>query len=59
MQAQPWANSGAFAPSDLVDSAVDYRQERLQVVLMWGVDTWLEDPAWLAAASQAMGILRS
>jgi hypothetical protein len=59
MQAQPWANGGKFSPADLVKSAVHYRQERLQVVLMWGVDTWLTDPAWLAAASQSMYILRS
>jgi hypothetical protein len=46
MQAQPWSVSpGQFSPSDLIASAVDYRQERLQVVLMWGVDTWLKDPA--------------
>jgi hypothetical protein len=59
MQAQPWSNAGSFGPSDLIASAIDYRQERLQVVLMWGVDTWLEDPAWLAAASRAMSILRA
>jgi hypothetical protein len=59
MQAQPWSGEGAFEPSDLIASAVDYRQERLQVVLLWGVDTWLEDPAWMSAASQAMSILRA
>jgi hypothetical protein len=59
MQAQPWGKaSGKFAPADLVKSAIDYRQEQLQVVLMWGVDTWLNDPAWLAAASEAMYILQ-
>jgi len=58
MQAQPWSNAGTFGPSDLIASAIDYRQEELQVVLMWGVDTWLEDPDWLAAASRAMSILR-
>jgi len=59
MQAQPWGDSTSFTPADLVDSAEDYRQERLQVVLMWGVDTWLSDPAWLKAGIQAMHILRS
>ena len=59
MQAQPWSNAGTFGPSDLIASAIDYRQEHLQVILMWGVDTWLADPAWLSAASQAMSILRS
>jgi hypothetical protein len=58
MQAQPWSSGGVFSPPDLIDSAVDYRQERLQVVLMWGVDTWLSDPTWLSAAARAMAILR-
>jgi hypothetical protein len=60
MQAQPWSTSpGRVTASDLVDTAVDYRQEDIQVVLLWGVDTWLQDPAWLAAATQALAILRS
>lgn len=58
MQAQPWSNAGYFAPSDLIASAIDYRQEKLQVALLWGVDTWLDDPSWMAAASRAMSILR-
>ncbi|HET7339751.1 MAG TPA: hypothetical protein VFK22_09395 [Candidatus Dormibacteraeota bacterium] len=59
MQAQPWADSSSFAPKDLISSAVDYRQENLQVVLMWGVETWLSDPSWLTAGAKAMQILRS
>jgi hypothetical protein len=60
MQAQPWGgDSGTFSPADLVESAIDYRQERLQVVLMWGVDTWLNDPTWLAAGSRALEVLRA
>jgi hypothetical protein len=59
MQAQPWGTLSGFVPADLIDSALDYRQERLQVVLLWGVDTWLTNPAWLAAANQAQAILRS
>ena len=58
MQAQPWSGQGKFGPSDLVASAADYRQERLQVVLLWGVETWLDDPAWMGAASRAISILR-
>ncbi|TMB79194.1 MAG: hypothetical protein E6J46_04365 [Chloroflexi bacterium] len=58
MQAQPWHDSNTFTPADLVASAVDYRQERPQVVLMWGVETWLEDPVWLAAGTRALEILR-
>ena len=59
MQAQPFGETSRFMPDDLVTTAVDYRQEPLQVVLLWGVDTWLEDPAWMAAATHAMTILRS
>jgi len=60
MQAQPWADlSGKFTEDDLLTSAAGYRQEHLQVVLMWGVETWLADPAWMAAATRAMAILRS
>ena len=59
MQAQPWSGEGAFTPSDLVATATDYRQEHLQVVLLWGVETWLEDPPWMSAAAQALGILRA
>ncbi len=60
MQAQPWADlSGNFNEDDLLASAAGYRQEHLQVVLMWGVETWLQDAAWLAAATRAMAILRS
>ena len=59
MQAQPWHDTETFKPKDLLASAVDYRQENLQVVLMWGVETWLNDPSWLAAGAKALQILRS
>ncbi|MHB8587464.1 MAG: glycoside hydrolase 5 family protein [Candidatus Dormibacteraceae bacterium] len=59
MQAQPWSKSQGYTPANLVASAMDYRQEPLQVVLLWGVETWLRDPAWMAAANHAMAILRS
>jgi hypothetical protein len=59
MQAQPWSNSPGYTPANLLASATDYRQEPLQVVLLWGVETWLRDPAWMAAANHAMAILRS
>jgi hypothetical protein len=58
MQSQPWNDTGSFSPGDLVTQAVDYRQEPVDVVLMWGVDTWLTDPAWMSAAVQAFSILR-
>jgi hypothetical protein len=59
MQAQPWSDATTFTPADLLASAIDYRQDRLQVVLMWGVETWLDDPTWLAAGAKAVQILRS
>jgi hypothetical protein len=59
MQAQPWSKSSGFTPANLVASAVDYRQEPLNVVLLWGVETWLADPAWMAGAQHAMAIMRS
>jgi hypothetical protein len=59
MQAQPWTKSSAFTPANVVASAADYRQEPLSVVLLWGAETWLEDPAWMAGAQHAMAILQS
>jgi len=59
MQAQPWSKASAFTPANLYASAADYRQEPLSVVLLWGVATWLRDPAWMAAGQHAMSILRS
>src|SRR6266508_478910 len=59
VQAQPWGDETSFAPGDLVSSAVDYREERLDVVLLWGVEAWLEDDAWLAAGQRAIQILRA
>ena len=65
VQAQPWATEagdlsiGDFTTGDLLVSAKVYRNTPVQVVLLWGVETWLEDPAWMQAAIQAMGILRT
>ncbi|HET7466781.1 MAG TPA: hypothetical protein VFL29_08940 [Candidatus Dormibacteraeota bacterium] len=60
MQAQPWATDpGDFTTGDMLVSAKIYRSAPLQVVLLWGVETWLADPAWMHAAVQAMDVLRS
>ena len=59
MQAQPWGATHTFTPADLRASAVDYRQAPLDVVLLWGVETWLADPGWMAAGRQAIDILRA
>jgi hypothetical protein len=60
MQAQPWggALAGGFTPDDLIASATAYRQDNLEVVLLWGVETWLQDPAWMRAAVRAIDIFR-
>jgi hypothetical protein len=60
MQAQPWAGAGGgFSTEDLLMTARTYRTDPLSVVLLWGVETWLQDPAWMRAAVQAMDILRA
>jgi hypothetical protein len=59
VQAQPWGEEQTFRPADLVDSAAVYRQEDLDVVLLWGVETWLRDPEWMAAGRQALQTLRA
>lgn len=59
MQAEPWSGSTSFTQKDLVDSAREYRQVDLGVVLMWGVNSWLTDPSWMKAGIQAMDILRA
>ena len=50
---------GAFSTEHLLVSARVYRRTSIQVVFLWGVETWLEDPAWMQAAIQSMGILRT
>ena len=59
MQAQPWSGGGGFSTDDLLASARTYREDPLGVFLLWGVETWLQDPAWMAAGGQAMDILRA
>ena len=59
MQAQPWSGGSGYTPSDLLASARTYREDPLGVVLLWGVETWLQDPAWMNAAAESMRILRS
>jgi len=60
MQAQPWSMSpGSFSTDDLLATATAYRREPLNVVLLWGAETWLVDRDWLNAATRAMAILRT
>ena len=60
MQAQPWsASDSSFSTADLLTTAAAYRREPLNVVLLWGAETWLTDPAWMNAAVSALTILRA
>ena len=59
VQAQPWDARGTFAPADLVATAGAYRQASVGVVLLWGVETWLAQPAWMSAGARSIGILRA
>jgi hypothetical protein len=59
MQAQPWGGGPGFTTADLVATAKTYREDPLGVVLLWGVETWLQDPAWMRAAQESLRILRS
>ena len=59
MQAEPWGSETSFTPRDLLESAALYRQEPVDVVLLWGSGTWLNDPAWLYGVTRAMDLMRS
>jgi len=59
MQAAPWGDETSFTTSDLLTGAADYRREQVDVVLMWGAETWLDDPVWLSAVTRAMDLMRS
>jgi hypothetical protein len=59
MQAEPWAGESNFRPADLLLSARGYRRVGAAAVLLWGVEGWLHDPAWMTAGIQARGLLGS
>jgi len=58
MQAAPWAGHPGFRPDDLLLSAEAYSRTDVDVVLLWGAEQWLADPAWMQAGRQAMATLR-
>lgn len=58
MQAAPWRATEGFTPADLLTSARLYRDTGAEVVLLWGVESWLDDPEWMRAGRQAMATLR-
>ena len=60
MQGEPFSDThGGFAISDMLNEAQLYHASDAQLVLLWGMGTWLRSPDWLNGARQAMDILRS
>jgi len=59
LQAAPWVGSTGFTVSDLLSSALAYRGHGVSVYLLWGVEDWLDSPAWMQAGVRAIGLLRS
>jgi len=59
MQAAPWNGVGGFTMRDLGTSAELYRDSGVSAVFLWGAEQWLNSPAWLNAARQAIATLNS
>ena len=58
MQAAPWNGTGGFTTDDLRASAAAYRDSGAGVILLWGVEEWLDSPDWMAAGRYAIGVMR-
>jgi hypothetical protein len=58
MQATPWIGTTGFSQNDLLESAAAYRGHGVSVYLLWGVEDWLDSPAWMATGLQAIKLLR-
>jgi hypothetical protein len=59
MQAMPWTGTEAFDTGDLEESAVDYRSSGASVILLWGVEDWINSPEWLDAGQRTVDLLRA
>ena len=59
MQGAPWPGETNFTTSDLLYSAQLYRGSAAGVVLLWGVESWLASPSWMAAGVEARRIVGS
>jgi hypothetical protein len=59
MQAAPWDGVDGFTPVALLHSARLYREVGATVVLLWGVERWLDDPGWMATGQAAIRVLRA
>lgn len=58
MQGAPWLDVSGFTTADLLASARAYAGFGEQVVLLWGVEWWLESAEWMAAGGKAFAVLR-
>jgi hypothetical protein len=58
MQATPWYGTTGFTVGDLVSSALAYRGHGVSVYLLWGVENWLDAPAWMQAGITSVALLR-
>ena len=58
MQATPWIGTTGFTRTDLLESAAAYRGHGVSVFLLWGVEDWLDSPAWIATGLEAIKMLR-
>jgi hypothetical protein len=57
MQGAPWPGESNFTISDLRQSANAYRHTGASVILLWGVEEWLNSPDWMDAGKQARQVL--
>jgi len=58
LQASPWSGTTGFTTDDLISSALAYRGHGVSVYLLWGVENWLDSPAWMQAGIKAITLLR-
>ena len=59
LQATPWFGTSGFTINDLISSAVAYRGHGVSVYLLWGVENWLDSPAWMQAGIKSIKVLRA
>lgn len=58
MQADGWQTEGSFTQKTLLESATAYADGSASVVLLWGVEGWLNEPDWLNAGRTALAVMR-
>lgn len=58
MQGEPWPDQDGFTTDSLQASALAYKDQGAKVVLLWGVESWLQSPDWMNAGMKAISALR-